>query len=253
MRIRADRTETRRDDPSPGDDDWTSAPARRTEGGKEVKMGRIDQHDAALDDVPRDSAPLLTTFPSGRPRFVSAVFPDLEKAVKATRSLEARGYLRDQVSVFMSTETRREYLDTHPELRDAESNAVVVDRVELEKERRTLEGAGAGGAIGGALGAVGAAVAAIGTTLAIPPLGIVVAGPLAAALAGAGAGAATGGLVGALVGTGMSEYRARRFEELLEEGEIIVGVMARTEAERTDIEEKLSSLGGTPIRESESA
>ena len=49
------------------------------------------------------------------------------------------------------------------------------------------------------------AVAAVGTTLLIPGLGIVVAGPLAAVIAGAGAGAATGGLIRALVGWNIPE------------------------------------------------
>ena len=58
----------------------------------------------------------------------------------------------------------------------------------------------------------GAAIAAIGTSLVIPGLGLVVAGPLAAALAGAGAGGTAGGLIGALVGHGMPEDRTKKYE-----------------------------------------
>lgn len=187
----------------------------------------------------------IDRFPSGRSRFVTAHFDKLDNAAEAARSLEERGYARDRLGVFMSDETRRNYLETRPEFEDVDDRAVVVDDVELSKRRKTLEGAGAGGAIGGGLGAIGAAIAAAGTTMVIPPLGVAVAGPLAAALAGAGAGAATGGLVGALVGAGMSEYRAKRFKELIKEGNLIVGAEASTEAERTDLEEQLRKHGGT--------
>lgn len=191
----------------------------------------------------------IDRFPSGRSRFVTAHFSKLDNAAAAARSLEERGYTHDRIGVFMSTETRRHYLDTRSEFEDVDDQAVVVDDVELSKKRKTLEGAGAGGAIGGGLGAIGAAIAAAGTTMVIPPLGVAVAGPLAAGLAGAGAGAATGGLVGALVGSGMSEYRAKRFKELLKDGNLIVGAEASTEAERTDLEEQLRKHGGTIMAE----
>lgn len=193
------------------------------------------------------------TFPSGASRFVSASFSDLDDALDATRELEAQDYPRNRISVFMATETREHYVDTHPRYGELETKAVLVEEVELEKRRKTAEGAGAGGAIGGAVGAAGAAIAAVGTTLLIPPLGIAIAGPVAAALAGLGAGAAAGGLVGALVGAGMSEYRAKRFAELVKEGRIVVGVLAETEPERRHIAEILNDHGGTTISEDDEA
>ncbi len=186
----------------------------------------------------------LGTFPSGLPRFVSASFAKLENALDATRDLQERGYARERISIFMATQTRERHIETHPRYGELESNAVIVESVELEKHSKAGEGAGVGGAIGGALGAAGAAIAAVGTTLVVPPLGIALAGPLAAALAGLGAGAATGGLVGALVGAGMTEYRAEHFAKLLEEGRIVVGVSADTEPERSHIMEILEEHGG---------
>lgn len=78
-----------------------------------------------------------------------------------------------------------------------------------ELGHKAAEGAGIGGAIGGSLAAIAAAVAAVGTTLTFPGIGLVVAGPMAAAIAGAGIGAVTGGLVGALIGWGIPEERVR--------------------------------------------
>jgi hypothetical protein len=189
-------------------------------------------------------------FPDGRSRYVVAAFDDLEDATEAAKDLEHRGYDHEQISLFMSAETRGRYIEKYPELTQ-EGDRVFVSGVELDKQHRTLEGAGAGGAIGGVLGAVGAAVLAVGTTLIVPPLGIAVAGPLAAALAGAGAGAAAGGLVGALAGAGMSQYRARRFEEFVKKGHIMLAVRAKTIAERTELEDRVGKLGGNLLAESE--
>lgn len=190
------------------------------------------------------------TLPDGTPRFVSAAFGDLDEALDATRDLEERGYARARISVFMAAEEREHYL-ARPRYGELEEKAVVVQNVELEKQGKALEGAGAGATIGGVLGAAGAGIAAVGTTLVVPPLGIAVAGPLAAALAGAGAGATAGGLVGALVGSGLSEYRARRFEKLVKEGRVIVGVVAETVAERTNVVEVLEAHGGELVRAAE--
>jgi hypothetical protein len=99
---------------------------------------------------------------------------------------------------------------------------------DTELGTKAWEGAGKGAAIGGAVGATLAAIAAIGTTLALPGLGLLVAGPIAAALAGAGAGALTGGLVGALVGAGIPEEHAKVYDKGIREGAIMMGVNPRT-------------------------
>lgn len=204
-----------------------------------------------MSDEPRPPATGPVTFPEHPDRFVSAAFKDLDDALDATRDLEDHEYPTERISVFMATDTREHYIDTHPRYGELEDRAVIVEEVELEKHRRTAEGAGTGGAIGAAVGAAGAAIAAAGTTLVVPPLGIAVAGPAAAALAGLGAGAATGGLVGALVGAGMSEYRARHFAELVKAGRVIVGVSVATAPERRHVAEILEEHGGELLGEEE--
>ena len=158
---------------------------------------------------------------TGRSRTVHGLFRDRESAENAYRSLSERGYGRDDVNVLMSEETRRKYF---PEGADAE----VGDKA--------LEGLGIGSAIGGTVGAVLAAIAAIGTQVFLPGLGLIVAGPLAAALAGAGAGGLTGGLVGALIGAGIPEEHARYYDEGLRQGGIYMGVNTRTEEDADHFE-----------------
>jgi len=67
-------------------------------------------------------------------------------------------------------------------------------------------------------------------------LGIVIAGPLAAAIAGAGAGAATGGIVGALVGWNMPEERVKKYDEGIRNGGILMGVRPRNDEDAKYLE-----------------
>lgn len=77
-----------------------------------------------------------------------------------------------------------------------------------------------GVAVGGVLGWL----AGIGA-LAIPGIGpFVAAGPIMAALAGAGIGGVVGGVAGALIGMGIPEYEAKRYENLVKQGGILLSV-----------------------------
>ena len=106
---------------------------------------------------------------------------------------------------------------------------------------------GIGGAIGTAVGATLAAVAAIGTSIMVPGLGLIVAGPLAAALAGAGAGAVTGGLIGALVGMGIPESNAQAYEEALRQGGVVIGVVPHNDEDSKRIKEDFQNLHGENV------
>jgi hypothetical protein len=152
---------------------------------------------------------------TGRSRTVTGLFRDRESAERAYGSLSSRGYDKDDVNLLMSDETRKKHFTD--------------DGRETELGNKALEGAGTGAAIGGTVGATLAAIAAIGTSVALPGLGLIVAGPLAAALAGAGAGGATGGLIGALIGAGIPEERVKHYETGLKEGGIVMGVNARSD------------------------
>ncbi|WP_370550238.1 hypothetical protein [Hymenobacter sp. BT559] len=157
----------------------------------------------------------------------SGIFRDRSSAEKAYQSLHERGYHKDDVHLMMSDETRdRHFGDNaeHTELGD-----------------KAMEGAGVGSAIGGTAGAIIGAIAAIGTSVALPGLGLIIAGPLAAALAGAGAGGLTGGLVGALVGSGIPEEHATEYEEGIKNGGIVMGVKPRNAEDAKYFEEQFRS------------
>jgi len=169
---------------------------------------------------------------TGRSRTVTGLFRDRESAERAYGSLTSRGYGQDDVNLLMSDETRK----TH-----------FVGGRETELGNKALEGAGTGAAIGGTVGATLAAIAAIGTSVALPGLGLIVAGPIAAALAGAGAGGATGGIIGALVGSGIPEERVKDYEEGIKNGGIVMGVNARSDEDADYFENDWRSNRGEHI------
>ena len=162
-------------------------------------------------------------------RMVTGLFPDRISAERAYESVSSRGYSKDDVNLVMSDDTRKKHF--------TETGT----RTELGT--KAAEGAGVGGAIGGTIGAVLGAIAAVGTSIAIPGLGLVIAGPLAAGIAGAGAGSLTGGLMGALVGWGMPEERVKRYESGVKNGGILMGVKPRSDADATYFEEQWKSRG----------
>jgi hypothetical protein len=120
------------------------------------------------------------------------------------------------------------------------------DGPETDLGNKALEGAAVGAGIGGTLGAILAGIAAVGT-LAIPGVGLIAAGPIAAALAGLGAGAATGGLIGALVGAGIPEEQAKLYDQGIQEGGIVMGVTPRTDEDADYFEREWRTNRGEHI------
>lgn len=155
---------------------------------------------------------------------LTGMFHDRESSERAFNSIQERGYAKDDINLIMSDDTRKKHFSSE-EVKDTEIGT------------KAAEGAGKGSAIGGTVGAVAGVLAAIGTTLAIPGLGIVIAGPIAAGLAGAGAGGITGGIIGALVGSGIPEARAKLYESGIKEGNIVIGVEPRNEDDAKYFEE----------------
>ncbi len=162
-------------------------------------------------------------------KLVTGLFKSKVAAESAVDSIMKRGFTRDDISVLMSDATRNK-------------------EFALQTRSHAADGLGIGSAVGGAVGAVLAAIAAVGTTLFLPGINLVIAGPIAAALAGAGAGGATGGVIGALIGAGIPEYRAKVYESGLRGGGILIGVEARSEEEVDRLEELLDELGAEHVR-----
>ena len=164
---------------------------------------------------------------------VTGMFRDRASAEQAYNSLSSRGYSKDDVSLMMSDDTRKKHFS------DKDNDTELGDKA--------MEGAGVGSAIGGTIGAIVGAIAAIGTSVALPGLGLIIAGPIAAALAGAGAGGLTGGVLGALVGSGIPEDRAKTYESGINEGGIVMGVKPRSDEDAQYLETQWKSNKGEHV------
>lgn len=164
-----------------------------------------------------------------KPRLVTGLFKNRLATEAAVDAIMKRGYTRDDISVMMSDSTRSK-------------------EFALQTRTHAADGAGIGGAVGGVVGAVLAAIVAVGSTIVLPGLSLVIAGPIAAALAGAGAGGATGGVIGALIGAGIPEYRAKVYEAGLITGGILMGVEAKSDEEVDKLEELLEAIGAEHVR-----
>lgn len=171
---------------------------------------------------------------ASRQFWITGTFADRASAERAYKSMLSRGYDEKEINLMMSDETRKHYFA-------AESVS------DTELGNKALESAGVGGAIGITAGALFAAMAVIGTSIAIPGLGLVIAGPVAAALAGAGAGGLTGGLIGALIGWGLPEEHAKLYEADLKDGGIVLGVSAHNDEDAAYFESTWKGYNGRNI------
>ena len=168
---------------------------------------------------------------TGNSAIVSALFRDRQSAECAYKAISSRGYGSDDVNVMMSDETRQNQYSSG----------------DTDLGNKAAEGTATGAGIGGTVGAVLGAIAAIGTSIALPGLGLLIAGPLAGALVGAGAGGLTGGLLGALVGSGIPEEHAASYETGIKSGGTVLGVHPRSSEDAAFLEREFTSCGGTNV------
>lgn len=149
---------------------------------------------------------------------VTGIFKDHESAERAYVSATKAGYGPNDIDVVMSEETRERYYGKHATL-------------ETKVGNKASEGAALGGSVGATVGAIAGALAAAGTTLILPGLGLVVAGPLAAGIAGAGAGGVSAGLIGALIGWGIPEDTLKKYESDVKRGSILIGLKPKNDVD----------------------
>jgi hypothetical protein len=164
-------------------------------------------------------------------RVVTGLFEESERAENAYKALVDMGYDQNDIGIVLSDDARERLVAS------GQSGSPLTP----------LEGASVGGAIGGAMGALLGAIA-LGTAIAIPGLGLAVAGPIVAALAGAGAGGISGGLVGGLVAIGLSEEAATDYVEHVHAGKILMSVAARDEDDARAIRMHWEQLGADAVR-----
>jgi hypothetical protein len=169
---------------------------------------------------------------------VVGVFRNRLAAQQCYDVLINRGFHDADINVMMSEQTRSLYGEA-PESRAAFDRA--------GNHTKAAEGMGIGGAVGTLVGGSIAAIVAVGTSLVLPGLNLIVAGPLAAALAGGGAGALTGGLLGGLIGLGIPEEGAEAYHQALREGGTVLGVAVPDGEHFTEAKQTLMDCGAEHV------
>lgn len=159
---------------------------------------------------------------------VYAIATSEGQALQIVDSLNDAGFTNNDISALFS---------------DKESTHQFAHEANTKAPEGAVTGVATGGVLGGALGLL----AGIGA-LAIPGVGpLIAAGPLLAALSGAAAGAAVGGIAGALIGMGIPELEAKRYENRIAEGNILISVHAETSEKVRIAKQILEGAGAQDI------
>jgi len=161
---------------------------------------------------------------------VIGLFRDRRDAECAFDAALARGFDASKINLVMSDETRTQWFpaDRPPQTELAGKAA--------EGAPDESGGGVLGGPVGGTVGTIAPVVAAVGVATLLPGLGLVLAGPVAAAVTAAGAVAVAGGLMGAMANWGIPKERIEELESGIRDGGILIGVTPRTAEEAREIE-----------------
>ena len=162
------------------------------------------------------------------------MFSDGQSAERAYQACVERGYATGEVNVVMSEETRKRLIS------DGSGTTT-------QLAHREAEGGELGGPTGGRVEILVTIFAAVGAALALPALGFVVAGPIAAALAGAGAAGLAAGLIGTLGDWGIPQEGVRLYETGIKDGGILMMVEARSDEDARQIAQQWKAVGGRDV------
>lgn len=164
------------------------------------------------------------------PTMLMGLFKDADHASKAIDDLKNNGY-NEEISVIA-------YDKEHEEVREGS---------DVPQEEDSDTGKTVGAVVGGVTGALALLFSGI-AAVAIPGIGVLVGGPLAAALGltGGVVGSLGGGLIGGLVDLGIDKTTAERYDEEIHKGQILVGVSAEGDQEE-EAKTILNSHGATDL------
>ena len=171
---------------------------------------------------------------------VTALFKDGSGVERAYQAALARGYEENEINLVLSEETRRRHfnVDQVPD--------ELADKAAKATERKRSAAKELGGPTGGTAATIAPALAAAGAAALVP--GFVIAGPVAIALAAAAAVGVAGGLVGALTNWGIPKGRVEQYEQSVREGNILIGVKARSAEDARELQQEWAAVGGQSVQ-----
>ncbi len=150
-------------------------------------------------------------------KVLSGMFPNRESTERAYKSLLEKGYSADEINLVMSDKTRDKHFNYLKKETEIDS------KVEHAGNGFTIEDSNT-------IGTVAEVIAAVETSVEIPGLGILIAGPLTRQSTGAGGGDEAG-VIGALVGLGIPEALAKLYDSGIKEGKAVIMLIPNDEAD----------------------
>ena len=169
---------------------------------------------------------------------VVGFFTDGAAGESAYTLLKELGYGENEINVLLSDESKKLYFPD-PGFRGEAVGATATSGPAVG----AAVGAGTGVVLGGMLG-----VAAV---IALPGIGLLALGPLAAIVTGSGFGGLSGGLLGSLLGVAIPEDQANAYEDKLRKGNILIGVSPRSSEDRQKIINEWDLLGAEIVTQPE--
>ena len=170
---------------------------------------------------------------SSDPTLVTGLFRDGKSAELGYQAVSQRGYDTAEINVVMSDDTRTRYFSGDRQ-------------IDTDMGSKAAEGGELGGPTGGRIGML-LPVLVAGAVLALPGLGLILAGPIAVALAGAGAAGVAVGLMGALSDWGIPEERVQQYEAGIKDGGVLMGVKARSDEDARHFVQQWKASGGQHV------
>jgi uncharacterized membrane protein len=170
-----------------------------------------------------------------------------EHADRIVMALQNKNFRNEDISVLFADREGRLSRNLRPATPYEDLPKTKRGTLGTEKHTKAPEGGVIGATTGGILGGSLGLLAGIGS-LAIPGFGpFIAAGPIIAALSGSAVGGALGLLVGSLVGLGIPEFEAKKYENSLKAGHVLIAVHVDSHQECDRVKEILSQQGATDI------
>lgn len=168
-------------------------------------------------------------------KLIVGIFDSITAADNSVNDLEAMGYKSKDITVI----TREDVVSGEISIENDTSKGI---------EKGTKRGGIAGGVLGMLFGLGALTIPSIGSLFITGPVAILlgVTGVVGSTASGALTGALAGGLVSALKEIGIDEIRARRYEDAIKGGSILLGVSPR-EGDDPEVENVLGRYGADDI------
>jgi hypothetical protein len=165
----------------------------------------------------------------GRHTAIFGIYPNGFQAERAVAHLIRAGFSNNSIAVLLADNDSRQ-------------------RFAHEKHTKAPEGATAGAIVMGLIGTVLGLLAGAGAPLVFPGVqSLGMAGPLVGALAGFGAGCVFGGTIGAIVGACIPEFEAKRYDEWMRGGGVLLSAHCDNAEQIHSAEEVLKMSGAKDI------